>query len=39
MKGRVKLPMGETSPMDRQKWCSAALTTLLHSLRSTSADM
>lgn len=33
MKIKVKLPVGETSPMDKQKWCNANMTGLLYSER------
>lgn len=39
MKIRAKLPLDETSPMDRQKWCIADMAILLQSMRITLVDI
>lgn len=38
MKIRVKLSLGATSAMDRQKWCGAHLTGLVYGVRITPVD-
>lgn len=38
MKIRVKLSLGETSAMDRQKWCGTHLTGLAYRVRTTPVD-
>lgn len=39
MEIRVKLPLGETSPVDKQKCCNANMTGLLHPVRVTPVDI